>query len=355
MAGEDQGDKTEEATQQRRDDFRKRGQVAQTKELASAFTLLLAIGMIWLLGRMFFQQLYEVFVALLGDGVVVAARGGEWISSVTFAGEKTLMILGPVFAIAWILGFSSSVVQVGFMYNEEALSFKPERLNPVEGFKRIFSIRAVMEGIKAVIKVILVGSIAAWIVEAELVTVPTIVGYSVNQIFSYTGLVVMKMLGFVSVFMIFLAGLDYMFQRWDLEQKMKMSKQEVKEEHKNREGDPQIKARIRRVQREMAQRRMMEEVPKADVVITNPTHIAVALKYGKAMVAPTVVAKGADFVAEKIKEIARKNNVPVVENKPLARAMYKTLKIGQAIPRELYTAVAEVLSYVFKLKRRNRT
>ena len=135
---------------------------------------------------------------------------------------------------------------------------------------------------------------------------------------------------------------------------MRMTKQEVKEEHKSREGDPMIKARIRKIQREMSQKRMMEDVPKADVIITNPTHIAVALRYDETMIAPKIIAKGGDLIAEKIKKIAREHNIPVVENKPLARAIFKTLEIGQSIPRELYTAVAEVLTYVFKLRRRGR-
>jgi flagellar biosynthetic protein FlhB len=149
-----------------------------------------------------------------------------------------------------------------------------------------------------------------------------------------------------------LAGADYLFQRWDLEKQMMMSKQEVKEEHKSREGDPLIKSRIRRIQRDVAQRRMMQEVPKATVIVTNPTHIAVALKYDETTPAPQVIAMGADLIAEKIKAMAREHRIPVIENKPLARTIFKTMKIGQVIPRELYVAVAEVLSYVFKLKRK---
>jgi flagellar biosynthetic protein FlhB len=154
--------------------------------------------------------------------------------------------------------------------------------------------------------------------------------------------------------MTILAGIDYAYQRWELEKKMKMTKQEVKEEVKSREGDPQIKARIRRIQRDMATKRMMEDVPKADVIITNPTHIAVALKYSADLPAPKLLAKGADLVAEKIKEVAKEHRIPIVENKPLARTIYKTLKIGHVIPRELFNAVAEVLAYVYKLKRKVR-
>jgi flagellar biosynthetic protein FlhB len=151
-----------------------------------------------------------------------------------------------------------------------------------------------------------------------------------------------------------LAVADYFFQRWQLEKEMMMTKQEIKEESKSRDGDPLIKARIRRTQREMATRKMISEIPKADVIITNPTHIAVCLKYSDKLPAPQLIAKGADFMAEKIKEIARQHNIPIIENKPLARTIYKTMKVGQVIPRDLFVAVAEVLSYVFRLRRKKR-
>ena len=168
----------------------------------------------------------------------------------------------------------------------------------------------------------------------------------------YIGTIVFKLCFSVGIISLALALGDYFFQRWDLERKMMMTKQEVKEEVKQREGDPMIKARIRRIQREMANKRMMADIPKADVIVTNPTHIAIALKYSAELPAPQVIAKGADLIAERIREIAREHNIPIVENKPLARTIYKTLKIGQVVPRELFIAVAEVLSYVYKLKKR---
>ena len=246
-------------------------------------------------------------------------------------------------------------MQVGFVINEEALQLKFEKLNPVEGFKRIMSLRSWVEGLKAVIKVVVVGMIVFWILENDILKLPILVNFSIEQIIAYIGDITVRLFLGVGVFMIILATIDYGFQRFELEKQMKMTKQEVKEEHKSREGDPLIKARIRRIQREMANRRMMTEVPKADVIITNPTHIAVALKYDHTMAAPTVIAKGADLVAEKIKSLAKEHSIPVVENKPLARTIFKTIKIGQNIPRELYTAVAEVLSYVYRLKKRKVT
>jgi len=173
-----------------------------------------------------------------------------------------------------------------------------------------------------------------------------------DQLFGYVNDITLKLFAGVGFFMMVIAGADYFFQRFDLEEKMKMTKQEVKEELKSREGDPLIKSRIKKVQRELAMRRMMDDVPKADVIITNPTHIAVAICYDQTMIAPKILAKGAGDVAERIKEKAREHDIPIVENKPLARLIYKTIEIGHSIPRELYTAVAEVLSYVYKLKKK---
>ena len=354
MAESDQGEKTEEATQQRREDFRKRGQVAQTKELASVLILFSAILCIWLLGNFALKQIYEVFTKSLGTFLVSSVHHGSWIAAFQFSIKKTALIVGPIFGVMFLMAFVSNVVQVGFLTNEEAMKFKPDRLDPIQGLKRIFSMKSLVEAGKAVFKFTLVGFVVYLIMRNEVHRIPHLAGYDVRQTFTFIGDVFFKLFGGVGFFMLILAGLDYLFQRYDLEQKMKMTKQEVKEEFKSREGDPLIKSRIKRVQRELANKRMMEDVPKADVIVTNPTHIAIALRYSSEMIAPTVVAKGAGAVAEKIKEIAKENSVPIVENKPLARAMFKTIKIGQAIPRELYTAVAEVLSYIYKLKKRIR-
>lgn len=354
MADSESGEKTEEATQQRREDFRKRGQVAQTKELSAVFLLFASLGLIWLLGRFFMSQIIEVFHSSMGDQLAAAVRQGDWIPEAKFALAKGALMLAPVFGIMWLISFASSAVQIGFLYNEEALQFKPERLDPIAGFKRVFSLRALVEGLKAVFKMTIILAITYWLLKDQLMVIPHLVYFSVSQILAYLGDLLIRMLGGVGLFMIVLAGADYMFQRWEVEREMKMTKQEVREELKSREGDPMIKARIRRTQREMASRRMMEDVPKADVIVTNPTHIAIALKYDETMVAPKVIAKGADRIAQKIKELAREKGIPIVENKPLARAIFKTLKLGQSIPKELYTAVAEVLSYVYRLKQKVR-
>lgn len=351
---EENGEKTEQATDARREEFRKRGNVAHTKELGSAIVLLASAGGIYALGRFFFQHIFEVFQYSFGQDMVQMVREGNFMEALSFCSAKAGILMAPVLGIAGVLGVASSIMQVGFLQVEDALSPNFEKLSPVEGFKRIFSLRAVVEALKSILKMGAVGIVLYFLLRGEVAKVPYMITFSIEQIIVYLGTVVVKLLGGVGGVMLVIAGADYFYQRWDLEKKMMMTKQEVKEEHKQREGDPMIKSRIRRIQREMASKRMMADVPTADVVITNPTHIAVVLKYSDNLPAPQIVAMGADLIAEKIKEIARENNIPIVENKPLARTIFKTLKIGQVIPRELFVAVAEVLSYVYRLRRKKR-
>lgn len=350
---EDQQERTEEATQQRREDFRKRGQVAQTRELASVFVLLGSALIFWGLGRFCLKQVSELLMYCLGPELITAVKSQSYAPLMLFMAKKILFVSTPIVGMLLLLSIISTVVQVGFLYNEEVLEFDLEKINPINGLKRLFSMRALVEGLKSCIKLTLVVAVVYSLVKDEVRLLPQLTFWSVEQILSYAGSLTVKLLGGLGVFMAMIAAADYFFQRWDLEKQMRMTKQEIKEEHKSREGDPMIKARIRRIQREMASKRMMKDVPKADVIVTNPTHIACALIYDpKTMPAPRLVAKGSGLIAEKIKEIARENGVPVLENKPLARAMFKSLKIGQFVPRELFTAVAQVLSYVYRLKRK---
>ncbi len=351
MADSDDSEKTEEPTPQRREDFRNRGQVAQTRELGSVFVLLFSTIAFWLLGRYFLLQMYEIYRHSFTDFLVQTSRTGDWYMAVRFAAIHAALIVAPLTGLLWIINIMASVIQVGLINSEEAMKFDLNRIDPVQGFKRIFTLRSLVEGGKAIIKVTLVSGIVYIILKNEIKTLPRLSLFGTSQLLVYCGELTLKLCGWVGVLMAVLAGLDYLFQRWELEREMRMTKQEVKEELKSREGDPLVRARVRKLQREIANRRMMDAVKKADVVITNPTHLACALQYSKEMIAPRLVAKGADFMAEKIKAIAKENNVPIVENKPLARTIFKTLKIGQVIPRELYAAVAEVLSYIYRLRR----
>jgi flagellar biosynthetic protein FlhB len=349
---DDQGEKTEQATDSRREEFRRQGNIAQTKELGSCFLMLASAGLVYVLGRFFFQNIFEVFNYSMGPQLVETIRSGHFTEALQFSGIKIVVLVGPVLLIAGVISVASTVAQTGFLQVEDALTPDLNKINPLEGFKRVFSLRALVEGFKSFLKLMAIGIILYFLLKSEAAKIPQLINYNIEEIFQYIGGIIIRLFGGIGMLMLILSLADYFFQRWDLEKKMMMTKQEVKEEAKSREGDPLIKSRIRRLQRERASRRMMDAIPKADVVITNPTHIAVVLKYDANLPAPQIVAKGADLIAEKIKAIAREHNIPIVENKPLARTIFKTIKIGQVIPRELFVAVAEVLSYVYKLRRR---
>ncbi len=351
---DEQGEKTEQATDSRREEFRKRGQVAMTKELGSAIFFLVAAGLIYISGRFFLQNMFEIFNRTMGGELIKNIREGKISDVFSFIGLKLVVLTGPVFFVAMIIGVGAQVMQTGFLQIEDALTPNLNKLNPLNALGRIFSMRGLAELFKSILKMTAIGTVMYFLLRAEITKIPYLSGYSVSQLLAYLGEVLFRLLIGTGLFMLVLAVADYFFQRWQLEKEMMMTKQEIKEEHKSRDGDPLIKARIRKVQREMATRKMMTEIPKADVVITNPTHIAVVLKYSDKLPAPQLIAKGMDHMAERIKEIARENNIPVIENKPLARTIFKTMKVGQVIPRELFVAVAEVLSYVFRLRRKKR-
>ena len=344
-------ERSEQATQQRREDFRKAGQVAQSRELAGILIIMGVSLVFYFMSRQFLEEVFSLFSTAFTDHIAAARHDGDLVPALKFALGKAMYLLLPVFGITVLMGVGATVGQIGFLTAWDHLQPDLQRINPMAGFSKLFSMRSLVEGIKSLVKIIIVGTVAFLIIKKELVFTPQVVQLSIGQIFGYMGQVAFRLVAGISALMALMAALDYGYQRWDLEKRMRMTKQEVKEEFKQREGDPLIKSRIKRIQRELAQKRMMDSVPKADVIITNPTHIAVALQYDRVnMAAPVMVAKGADLIAEKIKEIARKHNVPVVENKPLARNLFKNLKIGHPVPRSLYNAVAEVLAYVYKLK-----
>ena len=343
-------ERTETATPYRREEFRKQGTVAMSREVLSV--LMMGAVAFALYGSSHtiltqFSQLSHQYFGFLIRGEfeknqLLEMRWGIFKS-------LTWMVF-PILLTAMVAGVISSVIQVGFYFTTEPLTPKFERINPINGFDRIFSSQGFIEIFKALIKI----SIAAWVVwkfiKAETPQVGVLYQKSTMEIAVFTLTAVGKLLVSLLLFLAVVAGLDYAFQKFQLEKKMKMTRREAKEEFKLREGDPLIKSRIKSIQRKIASRRMMDAVPKSTVIVTNPTHLAVALQYEAGMAAPKVVAKGAGFVADKIKEIARANRIPIVENKPLARNMFKNIPIGQFIPRELYKAVAEVLSYVYKLR-----
>lgn len=347
------GEKTEEPTAKRRADAEKKGQVGRSQEINAAFVLLVGFFILRILGGNAMSELmgYSSYVFSNLNVDVNEETAMQLFIGIVILLAKTSM---PLMVFIMIVGLAMNVAQVGFNFSTEKLSFNPGRLNPINGFGRIFSKRSLVELVKSLIKIIVIGYFIYIYLVDEIFQMPKLLYMDL-----FAGLNKMSDVIFglsfkiIGVFII-MAVMDLAYQKWQTTQDLKMSKQEVKEEFKQQEGDPQIKSKIKAKQRQMAMSRMMQEVPKADVIVTNPTHFAVALKYEPGSAAPVVIAKGQDYVAQKIKEIARENRVPIVENKPLARALFKAVEIGGAIPQELYKAVAEVLAYVYKLKHRSK-
>lgn len=344
-------EKTEKATPRRRQEARRKGQVAKSAELPAALILLAAFLLLLAAGSTLARETVELF----RQGLAVEVRDPltprsieHLIVAYALAG---LRIVAPFALVALLLGVLGNTVQFGFLVTTDPLVPRWTRLNPVEGLKRMVSVRALVELGKALLKFVIILGALILVLWREVERIATLPRMPLADGLAYLGRTTVSLgLVFAGVLVV-LAVVDYGYQRLVYERQLRMSKQEVKDEFKRTEGDPLIKQRIRKRQREMAMRRMMQEVPKADVVITNPVHVAVALRYdaGK-MDAPQVVAKGADYLARRIRQVAEQHGVTIMENPPLARALYARVEVGQTIPEDLYKAVAEVLAYVYRLK-----
>lgn len=343
-------EKTEKATPRRRQEAREKGQVAKSGDIAPAFIVLGVFSLLGIFGVQLLQTLMAIFRRDLTEYVHWSVTGDSVRLIMTEMLWETAKILLPVFGLVLFLAIGSNLVQIGVLFTAHPLKMDLNRLNPVEGFKRIFSLRALVEFAKSLLKFVVITVAVGWVIWAEREQLIRLAQWSVGETLGYVGSMVLKMGLTAGALLLFLAVLDYFYQRYDYEKKLRMSKQEVKDELKRTEGDPLVRSRIRERQRALAMRRMMQEVPKADVVITNPTHYAVALKYEmETMPAPQVVAKGRGYVALRIREIAREHDVVIVENPPLARLLYANTEVGDWIPPELFQAVAEVLAYVYRV------
>ena len=351
MAEGDFQDKTEKPTGKKRSEARKKGQVAKSREVSSVAVLLAGLSTLYLFGSFMYGHIRSVMRKSFSmvshptldlPGILVLSQDVV---------QSFIIIVAPVMAAVVIAAALSNFLQVGVMFTYEPVIPKFSKISPLKGLKRLFSKQSFMELFKSVAKLAIVGVIAYWTVKGEMDRFLDLGGMSVAAIALYILKVILKIFLRVCVVMVFLAVLDYAFQKWQFEQQLKMTKHEVKEEFKRSEGDPLIKSRIRRIQLEMARRRMMQEVPKADVVVTNPVRLALAIRYDRAVMnAPEVVAKGSELVAERIKALAKKHDIPIVENKGLAQDLYRIVEIGSEIPSALFQAVAEVLAYVYRLK-----
>jgi flagellar biosynthetic protein FlhB len=345
-------EKTEEATPKRKEEARKKGQVAKSTEISSAFIILAAFLALKMLG----PYIYFEITAYMRTIFTNLSTADFTINQVyvLFLGFSAVFLktMLPLMLVVLVISLTVNLLQVGFVLSFEPLMPQLSRINPIAGFQRLFSLRSIVEAVKSLLKIAIITYFVYRFIVRETAVVPQLIGADLIDSLRYSAGLVADLALQIGAVILVLAALDYFYQWWEHNKSLKMSKQEIKEEFKQTEGNPQIKSKIRERQRAMAMRRMMQEVPKATAVITNPTHFAVAIRYDKSMTAPEVVAKGQDFLAERIKQVARENRVAVVENKPLARALYQAVEVGDAIPPELYQAVAEVLAYVFRLKRR---
>jgi flagellar biosynthetic protein FlhB len=351
VAEESTDEKTEKPTPKKREETRKKGEVAKSRELSSVAVLFSGLFIMGIFGSFMISKIYEMMERIFSNPTIndLTIQGViEFVQNliITF-----IIIIGPLLAAVFIGAVLSNIMQVGFILSGELIKPKLSKLNPFKGLKRLVSMQSVMELAKSIVKLIIIGTTAYLTITHEMDNVSMLGELEIGSVFKYIFATFYTIFLRCSIAMVVLAAIDYGFQRWEFEKRIKMSKQEIKDEFKKTEGDPLVKSRIKTVQMEMARKRMMQAVPEADVVITNPTHFAVALKYDSfSMNAPKLVAKGAGEIAGRIKSLAAEHNVPIVENKPLAQSIYKLVEIGSEIPTDLYQAVAEVLAYIYKLK-----
>ncbi len=352
MAEDSDLEKTEQPSQRRLDQAKEKGQVARSHEL-STFSILLAGGAtLWFMG----ESLNAKMVKLLHDGLTfnsdLAFKPELMIPHLYDLFMSMLITFAPVLLMLFLAAFLSPLILNGWLFSAEALMPQFSRMNPVSGITRMFSTHALVELTKALGKATIVGGIATWVIWHHRDDVLQLATLSITTAISQIGYLVGGCFLAIVGAMLLIVAVDVPFQLWDHNKKLMMTKEEVRQESKETDGNPEVKGRIRSMQREAARRRMMAAIPTADVVVTNPTHYSVALKYSdKGMSAPTVVAKGSHLIAQRIREIAVENHVPILEAPPLARALHKHTEIGESIPEALYTAVAEVLAYVYQLKR----
>jgi flagellar biosynthetic protein FlhB len=347
------GEKTEKATPKKRQESRKKGQVAKSQDVNAAILLLFVFLFFWFSGGMMLDRMINLFVRSFEDFMLLELTEQTIFSLLFDLLPEIALIILPVMLVAMLGGVIASYMQIGFLFSTEAIHFKLEKLNPIKGAKQIFSMRALVELLKSSLKITFIGAVTFTVLWFDWEGIMRLSQISLEEGLVFLSKLVLKMGLAATVVLLFLAIFDFTYQKYDFEKNIRMSKQDIKDEYKNVEGDPLIKSKIKQKQREMAMQRMMQEVPKADVVITNPTHYAIALKYDETkMDAPYVVASGVDYLALKIRSIATNHEIPTIENRPLARAIYDQTEIGDAVPEEFFKAVAEILAYIYRLKQK---
>ncbi len=352
-----EGEKTEKPTSKKKRDARKEGQVAKSGEVATAFLFLVSFSVMRMLSGYIITRLNSVMTQSLNlvkdyDAYVLGSATDELYSKYfTYFAMQLLMIVLPIMMSIMVVGIVTNVAQVGWQPTSKVLKPKFSKLNPLKGFKRMFSMQAIVELIKSLLKLGVISLVVFNVVVDDIDMLAQIPFMPITDSISFFGDIVFRMGITVGFTYIFIAIIDLVYQRYKHTKDLKMSKQEIKDEYKQQEGDPMVKGKIKQRMREASMRRMMQDVPSADVIITNPTHFAVAVRYKHNQdFAPVVVAKGVDHAAKKIREKAAEFDIEIVENKPLARALYASADVGQPIPPDLYQSVAEILAFVYKLK-----
>lgn len=349
-SGQDQEDKTEEATPERRDDFRERGQVAQSAELSQVAALAATVAFFGWFGPQQLNTIRTVLVRTfqsLSDFRITERNFIPYVSGIWI---QILQLTLPLFAVAAVVSTITTLLQTQFNWSWKKIEFDLSKLNPMTGIGRMIKMDAVMGLGKATAKLAAVSFVTYLILKGEWRVVPALLNVSLLRTWAYWGDITNQLLWGVVGLMLFIASADFLYSFISLEKQMKMSKEEVKEEVKQRETDPHVKARLRRMARDIANRKTVENTKKATVLITNPTHYSIAVRYELGMPAPIVVAKGVDFLALKMRETAKELDIPIVENKMLARALFAAVKEGDEIPSDMYKAVSEIIRFVFRIK-----
>jgi len=349
---EDRHERTEAPSPRRRERAKEKGQVAKSREVASVAILMTGPLVFYFFGQGMVQSLNRIMNRfILESGSMDLNQEGLYILLKTTLVDISYLLM-PILFLP-LVGVMANMMQVGFLFTAEPLTPNLSRINPVEGVKRLFSSIALVELIKGILMLVIVGYVAYITIRGEMDRLALLTDMDIPNIILYLGSSTFNIILRAGGVLLILAILDYAFQRWRMERDLRMTRYEVKEEFKETEGQPLVRSRIKSLQRRLARQRMMQEVPKATVVITNPAHLAIALKYDQGrMRAPVVVAKGAGLIAERIKEIARSHGIPLMEDRPLAQTLWKMVDVGKEIPTTLYKAVAEILAYVYRIKAR---
>jgi len=349
------GEKTEKATSKKRSDSRKKGQVLQSSETSTTFCAIVMFGILYIIWPGFIENMMLIYHEHLGPNSIQMANPALTFNELTGIFVRVtigfLTTMMPLLGGALIAGVAINLMQVGFLYTTDPLKPKLNKISPISGFKRMFSSKTIVELAKSTLKILILGFIAYNDFVSMLDEFPNFIGNDIYIYFVYIVRTAIMTALRMCLAMVFISIADYIYQKWKYEKDLRMSKQEVKDEFKMMEGDPKIKGKIRQKQRQMSAMRMMANVPEADVVITNPTHYAVALKYDdKVSSAPILVAKGQDHLARKIREIAQEHSIEIVENPPIAQALYANCEVDEEIPADLYQAVADILVFVYRQK-----